>query len=77
MHAAKIREYVDAGFDEVYISQIGQEQDAFFDFYAEEACPGALPSTRLDTPNRKTPRTENPRAEIPETKGTSWTRSCC
>jgi G6PDH family F420-dependent oxidoreductase len=39
VHAEGIRKYVDAGFDEVYISQIGQEQDAFFDFYAKEVLP--------------------------------------
>ncbi|GGQ30814.1 LLM class F420-dependent oxidoreductase [Streptosporangium pseudovulgare] len=38
-HIQSIKEYVDAGFDEVYISQIGPEQDAFFDFYAREVLP--------------------------------------
>ncbi|MEW5528448.1 hypothetical protein [Streptomyces virginiae] len=27
---AAVRAYVDAGFDEVYIGQIGADQDAFF-----------------------------------------------
>ncbi|MFC4058875.1 LLM class F420-dependent oxidoreductase [Planomonospora corallina] len=39
VHLKAIREYVDAGFDEVYINQIGGEQDAFFDFYAEQILP--------------------------------------
>ncbi|MFD8558598.1 TIGR03557 family F420-dependent LLM class oxidoreductase [Streptosporangium canum] len=39
VHAQAIREYLDAGFTEVYISQIGEEQDAFFDFYAKEVLP--------------------------------------
>ncbi|MEU4832539.1 TIGR03557 family F420-dependent LLM class oxidoreductase [Streptosporangium sp. NPDC023615] len=39
VHIKAIQEYVDAGFDEVYISQIGQDQDAFFDFYAEKVLP--------------------------------------
>ncbi|MGC5014459.1 TIGR03557 family F420-dependent LLM class oxidoreductase [Streptosporangium sp. DT93] len=39
VHVTAIQEYVDAGFDEVYISQIGQDQDAFFDFYAEKVLP--------------------------------------
>ncbi|MGV9770437.1 TIGR03557 family F420-dependent LLM class oxidoreductase [Streptosporangium sp. NPDC003464] len=39
IHAQAIREYLDAGFTEVYISQIGEEQDAFFDFYAKEVLP--------------------------------------
>jgi hypothetical protein len=30
---------VDAGFDEVYIHQIGPEQEAFFDFYANHVLP--------------------------------------
>lgn len=38
-HLAAIREYVDAGFDEVYVSQIGPDQDAFFDFYAAKILP--------------------------------------
>lgn len=39
VHAAAIQEYVDAGYDEVYVSQIGPEQDGFFDFYAREVLP--------------------------------------
>ncbi|MEW9551380.1 TIGR03557 family F420-dependent LLM class oxidoreductase [Nonomuraea sp. NPDC050783] len=38
-HLQAIRQYVDAGFDEVYVSQIGPDQDAFFDFYAKEVLP--------------------------------------
>nr|WP_221474220.1 LLM class F420-dependent oxidoreductase [Planomonospora venezuelensis] len=39
VHVEAIKQYLDAGFDEVYISQIGEEQDAFFDFYAKEVLP--------------------------------------
>ncbi|TYB52178.1 TIGR03557 family F420-dependent LLM class oxidoreductase [Nonomuraea sp. PA05] len=39
VHAQAIRQYVDAGFDEVYVNQIGTEQDAFFDFYEREVLP--------------------------------------
>ncbi|MEV0238221.1 TIGR03557 family F420-dependent LLM class oxidoreductase [Nonomuraea sp. NPDC050786] len=39
VHAQAIRQYVDAGFDEVYVSQIGHEQDAFFEFYEREVLP--------------------------------------
>ncbi|GIH73670.1 LLM class F420-dependent oxidoreductase [Planobispora longispora] len=39
VHVQAIKQYLDAGFDEVYISQIGEEQDAFFDFYAEQVLP--------------------------------------
>lgn len=35
-HAASINKYVDAGFDEVYVNQIGDEQDGFFRFYEKE-----------------------------------------
>jgi G6PDH family F420-dependent oxidoreductase len=38
-HVAAIRQYLDAGFDEVYISQIGSEQAGFFDFYRREIRP--------------------------------------
>ncbi|MBE1583522.1 LLM class F420-dependent oxidoreductase [Nonomuraea angiospora] len=38
-HVQAIQKYVDAGFDEVYVSQIGTEQDAFFEFYAREVLP--------------------------------------
>ncbi|MFD0887492.1 LLM class F420-dependent oxidoreductase [Streptosporangium algeriense] len=38
-HLAAVRQYVDAGFDEVYVNQIGPDQDAFFDFYATRILP--------------------------------------
>ena len=34
-----VRAYVEAGFDEVYLSQIGPEQDGFFDFWERELRP--------------------------------------
>jgi hypothetical protein len=34
-HVAAIKEYEDAGFDELYINQIGPEQDAFFAAYRD------------------------------------------
>ncbi|MEY9212169.1 TIGR03557 family F420-dependent LLM class oxidoreductase [Thermobifida halotolerans] len=34
-----ISEYVEAGVDEVYISNIGRDQDGFFEFYATEILP--------------------------------------
>jgi hypothetical protein len=33
------RSYVDAGFDEVYVSQIGDDQADFFEFYRRELAP--------------------------------------
>ncbi|GAA4607726.1 LLM class F420-dependent oxidoreductase [Actinoallomurus liliacearum] len=38
-HIRAIREYVDAGYDEVYVNQIGPDQDEFFSFYAEQVLP--------------------------------------
>jgi G6PDH family F420-dependent oxidoreductase len=39
VHVKAIQQYVDAGFDEVYISQIGPDQKGFFDFYEREVLP--------------------------------------
>jgi G6PDH family F420-dependent oxidoreductase len=38
-HLESIRQYVDAGFDEVYVSQIGKDQAGFFEFYRRELAP--------------------------------------
>jgi len=38
-HLEAIKRYADAGFDELYIQQIGPEQDAFFEVYAQEVLP--------------------------------------
>jgi coenzyme F420-dependent glucose-6-phosphate dehydrogenase len=38
-HLAKIREYLDAGFDHVWIHQVGPDQDGFFRFYEREVLP--------------------------------------
>ena len=35
-HVATIRKYLDAGFEEVHVSQIGPNQREFFDFYRSE-----------------------------------------
>jgi len=34
-----VREYQDAGFDRLYLNQIGHEQKAFFDFFVAELAP--------------------------------------
>jgi G6PDH family F420-dependent oxidoreductase len=39
-HRAAIEEYVDAGYDHVYIHQIGPDQEGFIDFYEREVLPG-------------------------------------
>ena len=38
-HAAAVREYIDAGFDEVYVSQMGPDQDGMIRFYEKEVLP--------------------------------------
>lgn len=39
-HRAAIEEYVDAGYDHVYVHQVGPDQEGFFDFYEREILPG-------------------------------------
>jgi G6PDH family F420-dependent oxidoreductase len=41
-HVNALRAYVDAGYDEVYVNQIGPEQEEFFAFYAERVLPELL-----------------------------------
>ena len=43
------REYADAGFDRLYISQIGPAQDEFFDFLDSDLAP-ALESIDIHRP---------------------------
>ena len=38
-HAEVVQKYLDAGFDEVYVSQIGEDQAGFFDFFNREVRP--------------------------------------
>jgi G6PDH family F420-dependent oxidoreductase len=38
-HHAAIQEYVDAGYDHVYVHQVGDDQEGFFDFYEREVLP--------------------------------------
>jgi G6PDH family F420-dependent oxidoreductase len=38
-HAAKIQEFLDAGYDEVYVNQIGDDQEGFLKFMKEEILP--------------------------------------
>jgi coenzyme F420-dependent glucose-6-phosphate dehydrogenase len=40
-HLAGIKRFVEAGFDHVYVHQVGSEQEAFLDFYASEILPSA------------------------------------
>jgi coenzyme F420-dependent glucose-6-phosphate dehydrogenase len=38
-HIAAVREYLDAGYDHVYVHQVGPDQDGFFDFYERAVLP--------------------------------------
>ena len=38
-HVALIREYADAGYDHVYVHQVGPDQEGFFRFYEREVLP--------------------------------------
>jgi G6PDH family F420-dependent oxidoreductase len=38
-HLEALRAFVDAGYDEVYVNQIGPDQDGFFGFYADQVLP--------------------------------------
>jgi hypothetical protein len=38
-HVASLRQYLDAGVDELFVQQIGPDQDAFFDTWAAEVLP--------------------------------------
>ncbi|HLM49209.1 MAG TPA: TIGR03557 family F420-dependent LLM class oxidoreductase [Solirubrobacteraceae bacterium] len=38
-HAAKLQEFADAGVDELYVQQVGPDQDGFFEAYAAEVLP--------------------------------------
>jgi hypothetical protein len=38
-HADAIRAYTKAGFDEVYVSQVGGQAEGFFEFYAGHVLP--------------------------------------
>lgn len=39
VHIGAVREYARAGFDEVYIGQVGADQEDFFSFYGREVLP--------------------------------------
>lgn len=39
VHVEALRAYAEAGYDEVYVAQIGEEQEAFLRFYRDEVLP--------------------------------------
>jgi coenzyme F420-dependent glucose-6-phosphate dehydrogenase len=48
-HLDGIREFVDAGFDHVYVHQVGPDQEGFLDFYEREILP-AVESLKVGSP---------------------------
>ncbi len=38
-HISKLGEYLDAGYDHVWVHQIGPDQEGFFRFYEREVLP--------------------------------------
>lgn len=42
-HVARVRQYVDAGVDEVYVQQIGKELEAFFEAWSTKVLPELVP----------------------------------
>lgn len=38
-HAEALKRYVDAGFDEIHVGQVGGDQQGFYDFWTEELLP--------------------------------------
>jgi G6PDH family F420-dependent oxidoreductase len=38
-HVQQVRSFVDAGYDEVYVQQIGPDQEGFFRFWSQEVAP--------------------------------------
>jgi coenzyme F420-dependent glucose-6-phosphate dehydrogenase len=38
-HIAGVREFIDAGYDHVYVHQVGPDQEGFFRFYEQEILP--------------------------------------
>ena len=55
-HLAAIRKYADAGYDHICVHQVGREQKAFFEFYAEEIMPALKSITAPVRKRRKRPR---------------------
>lgn len=43
-HLAALQPYLDAGFDEIYVQQIGPDQEAFFRGWSDHVLPGLLGS---------------------------------
>ena len=48
-HIEAIRKFSEAGFDHVYIHQVGPDQEGFFRFYEREVLPAMLAGARIRT----------------------------
>lgn len=55
-HVQALLNYAAAGFDELYVQQIGEQQEEFFDFYAREV----LPEVRRRAPAQPAPAGASP-----------------
>ena len=47
VHLAKIASYLDAGYDHIYVHQVGHDERGFLRFYEQEVMPAL---TRLASP---------------------------
>ena len=45
MHLDAIRKYADAGYEHVYVHQVGPDQEGFFRFYEHEVLPRLIPAS--------------------------------
>jgi G6PDH family F420-dependent oxidoreductase len=55
-HLTEIQNYLDAGFDHIYVHQIGPDQERFFNFYEKEIFPRVKKMTRKEQKNGKQQR---------------------
>jgi hypothetical protein len=39
VHVESVRKYAEAGYDEVFVQQIGSDQEGFFKFWTDEVAP--------------------------------------
>jgi coenzyme F420-dependent glucose-6-phosphate dehydrogenase len=51
-HVAAIEEFVDAGYDHVYVHQVGPNQEEFLEAYARDVLPRFTAGTAASTPKR-------------------------
>jgi coenzyme F420-dependent glucose-6-phosphate dehydrogenase len=52
-HIQRIREFAEAGYDHVYVHQVGPEQEGFFEFYEREVMPAIEPMVSQGIGGRK------------------------